>query len=304
MRLILSCAGAALLATFAQAQITVTALERLPLGYAQEWCSPQFSPDGRSVFAAGSSFNGIWQYDLTEGRLRQIAAEPRSGYGFTLSSDGRRIGYRVTDVNPLTHRPTYTAVVRGLADSTSTVLARGADVSAPAFAGGQAVALQSRTVRGDRLSSAHPAVLLGIENTKIALVRNGIRVLLDPFGNGSYIWPTLSPDRTKLAAYEMSRGTFICDLKGKVLARLGRRDAPAWTRDGKWIVYMDDRDDGERLLSSDLYMVSADGKRTVRLTDTKDVLEMHPRCSPTENRIVCDTPDGEVYLLSYKEAGQ
>ncbi len=305
MRLILTGAAAALAAVFAHAQITVTSIERLPLGNGQEWCNPQFAPDGRSVFAAGSSFDGIWRYSLADRRLAQVTAEPKSGYGYTFSADSRRIGYRVTATNPVNHRPTYTAVIQSLDDGTGTVLAQGADVAVPAFAGTQAVTVQSKKLRSaDRLASAHPPVLLGIENTRIALVRNGIRVLLDPFKNGSYIWPSLSPDGTKLVAYEISRGAFICDLTGRILVRLGRRDAPAWTRDGRWIVYMDDRDDGERLLSSDLVMVSADGKRTVRLTDTKDIHEMHPRCSPTENQIVCDTPEGEIYLLSYEEAGQ
>ncbi|HEX9006563.1 MAG TPA: hypothetical protein VF889_04675 [Bacteroidota bacterium] len=305
MRLILSGAAAALLAAFAHAQISVISVERLPLEYAQEWCNPQFAPDGGSVYEAGSSFDGIWCYNLKDGQLTQVTAEPKSGYGYSFSSDGRQIGYRVTEIDPLNHRPTYTAVVRSLASGAGTILARGADVSAPAFAGGQPVALQSTKLRvNDRLSSTHPPVLMGIENTKIALVRNGARILLDPFKNGSYIWPSLSPDGKSLVAYEMSRGTFICDLSGKVLIRLGRRDAPSWTRDGKWIVYMDDRDDGHRLLSSDICMVSIDGKQTVRLTDTKDVMEMHPRCSPTEDRIVYDTPEGEIYLLTYQEAGE
>ncbi len=305
MRLILSGAAAALVAAFAHAQVSVTSVERLPLGYAQEWCNPQFSPDGGSVFAAGSTFDGIWRYNLKDGQLVQITSEPKSGYGYTISSDGRQIGYRVTEINPLSHRPTYSAVVRVIGGGAGTVLARGADVSIPAFAGAQPVALQSTKLRTtDRLNSTHPPVVLGIENTKIVLIRNGVRVLLDPFRNGSYIWPSLSPDRRLLVAYEMSRGTFICDLSGKVLVQLGRRDAPAWTRDGKWIVYMDDRDDGERLLSSDLCMVSADGKQTIRLTDTRDIMEMHPRCSPTENRIVFDTPDGEVFVLTYQEAGR
>jgi Tol biopolymer transport system component len=83
--------------------------------------------------------------------------------------------------------------------------------------------------------------------------------------------------------------------------RLGRRDAPSWTRSGNWIVYMDDKDDGHQILSSDLWAVTPDGKSAVQLTTTDRILEMYPQCSPTENKIVCSTMGGEIYLLSYEE---
>jgi Tol biopolymer transport system component len=102
----------------------------------------------------------------------------------------------------------------------------------------------------------------------------------------------------------MNRGTFVCDRSGTVLARIGLRDAPVWTRDGKWIIYMNDRDDGERMLSSDIYCVTPDGTRTIRLTATPDVMEMNPQCSPTEDRIVCDSPDGDIYMITYAEQGK
>jgi Tol biopolymer transport system component len=146
--------------------------------------------------------------------------------------------------------------------------------------------------------------VLGVEDTKIVLIRNGAKTLFDPLGNGSYIWPSLSPDRTRVLAYEMAHGAFVCDLQGSAVVQLGKRDAPVWTRDGRWIVYMEDKDDGQRVVSSDLFCISADGKRTAQLTNTAGRMEMHPQCSPTGDKIVCSTMDGEIYVLSYKEVGQ
>jgi Tol biopolymer transport system component len=144
-------------------------------------------------------------------------------------------------------------------------------------------------------------VVLGIEATKIAVAVHGVKKLLDPLGKGNYIWPALSPGGTQLVAVDLERGAFVCDLEGNVNVRLGRRNAPAWTRDGRWIVYMDDRDDGHSLISSDLYAVSADGATTVRLTDTPDVHEMYPDCSPAESIILCSSLAGDLYLLTYGE---
>jgi Tol biopolymer transport system component len=102
----------------------------------------------------------------------------------------------------------------------------------------------------------------------------------------------------------MSRGAFVCDPLGKNVVTLGRANAPSWMRSGGWLVYMDDRDDGHLMISSDLYAVDRAGKRRVRLTATPDRLETFPRCSPVENRIVCSTPEGTVLMFMYEEGAR
>jgi Tol biopolymer transport system component len=82
---------------------------------------------------------------------------------------------------------------------------------------------------------------------------------------------------------------------------IGKRDAPSWTRSGKWIVFMDAKDDGHKILSSDIAVVSLDGLMTFPLTTTSQILEMNPVCSPTEDKIACSTGDGSILILEYEE---
>ena len=67
---------------------------------------------------------------------------------------------------------------------------------------------------------------------------------------------------------------------------------------------MSDKDDGDQLQSSDLRAVSDDGTHTVTLTDTPDIKEMYPACSPTDSRIVCSSDEGDIYLITYTEDAQ
>jgi hypothetical protein len=67
---------------------------------------------------------------------------------------------------------------------------------------------------------------------------------------------------------------------------------------------MDDRDDGPRVISSDLVFVSPDGIRSGYLTATDDEMEMFPDCSPVDNRIAYATLAGQVYVLTYQEEGR
>jgi Tol biopolymer transport system component len=291
----------ALIASTAWAQLSVVRIEKLAPGKGA-WSAQKFSPEGTTLYLSTPEQNGIWDYSLVTGKLRQLTSDPGAGYGFSLSPDGRELAYLRRAVGETGRRE---IVVRDLRAGTSRVALSGRGLSLPAFSGnGAAVAATESGVTSTAPPDTRDVTILGIENARIILLRGGKKVPFDPLGNGNYIWPSLSPDRTRILAYDMTIGAFICDLQGNILTRLGRRDAPAWTRDGRWIVYMDDRDDGHRLLSSEIHCVSPDGKVTAALTTTPGILEMFPVCSPTEDRIICSTPDGALYSIFYREVGQ
>ncbi len=288
------------------AQLRLVSIDRLPLpASGPGWTDPQFSPDGHVIFMASADFGSIWSYNPSTKELLERVVARNSGYGFSVSDDGQSLGYRRTDRDDATRRNSNTSVVLNLLDGTNTVVATGADAGIPVFIASQPAVMNAGMISSPVLAALPNTVtVMGIENTKIVLNRNGSKAILDPFGNGNYIWPSLSPDKTRIVAYDVDRGTFVCDLDGGHVVMLGRKDAPSWTRDGKWIVYMNDRDDGDRLLSSDLGCIAPDGSRSAIFANTPDILEMHPRCSPVEDKIVCDAPDGSIFVIQYEEAGQ
>ena len=290
------------LASTGQSQIKVTRSDKLALPRAHSWSHPQFSPTGASIYFTDLDGNGIWEYSLKSRITKQITVDAKSGLAYSISSDGKSLVYRRTQQDWSKTGRKQDIVLTNLTKRSTSVLASGSDVSIPTFSNNTPVySLRSQTIGLHKTTGTSEATVLGIENMKIALSVNGNKVVLDPLGNGSYIWPVLSPDKRQLVAYEMGKGAFVCDLTGKVESMLGRRDAPSWTRTGKWIVYMADKDDGHKLLSSDLCAVSPDGKTVVQLTSTHSVMALDPHCSPTENKIICSTSDGGIMILEYEE---
>ncbi|HLF20045.1 MAG TPA: hypothetical protein VI704_04575, partial [Bacteroidota bacterium] len=75
----------------------------------------------------------------------------------------------------------------------------------------------------------------------------------------------------------------------------------SWSHDGKWIAFMDEQDDGYRILASDIFLISPDGKKTHQLTETAGSIELNPQCSPTEKKIVYHTLDGRIFIVAYAE---
>ena len=290
------------LTSIGQSQIKVTRSEKLTLPQTHSWSHPQFSPTGAAIYFTDLDGNGIWEYSLKSHATKQITADAKSGLSYSISADGKTLVYRRTQQdNPKLTRK-QDIVLTNLTKRSSSILASGPDVSIPTFSDNAPVySIRSQTIGLKKTAGTNEVTVLGIQDTKIALNVNGEKVLLDPIGKGSYIWPVLSPDKRQLVAYEMGKGAFVCDLTGKVQSMLGRRDAPSWTRTGKWIVYMDDKDNGHQLISSDLFAVSTDGKTVVQLTSTPAVMKLDPHCSPTENKITCSTSDGGIMILDTEE---
>ena len=133
-----------------------------------------------------------------------------------------------------------------------------------------------------------------VEKGKIALYKNDEKKILTPFGDGFYLWPSISPDGSKLLFTKAGKGTFISNLDGQVLVELGYANAPRWSTDGKWIVYMRDLDDGHQIIESDIFIISVDGKTTLAITETSDIKEVYPFWS-VENEIVFGSEKGIIY---------
>jgi Tol biopolymer transport system component len=292
----------AISASNGQAQINIKRTEKLALSHSQTWSHPQFAPTGGLIYFTNLDGNGIWEYSPKTRSARQITSDPKSGLAFNISNDGKSIIYRRTLQGNSGRTRKQDVVLMNLAKRSSRVLASGSDVSIPSFAENAPVySTKSKTEGLAGTATTTNVSIIGIEDTKIAVNVNGTKKLLDPLGKGSYVWPALSPDKQQIVAYEMDRGAFVCNLRGTVISTLGRRDAPSWTRSGRWIVYMEDKDDGHKLLSSDIFAVSPDGKSVAQLTSTTGVFELYPQCSPTENKIVCSTSDGSILVLEYEE---
>ena len=287
--------------TAAYGQPAVRTVRKLSLDTSTQWGSPRFSPDGRKIFFTTVSYDGIWEYDLASAGIRKITGDPGAGYGFAVDPQSELLAFRRTTIDPKTHRRHQEIVLQDLRTGSPQVIGAGNDLSLPAFSGGGIVystpaGLQNRPAA----SASSPLAVLGIEDQKIALIADGRKMLLDPFGDGRYIWPSLSPDGSSVLAFESRRGAFVCRTDGSQIVQLGRRDAPSWAHDGRWIAFMDERDDGHQILSSHILLVSRDGGTVISLTDG-DRVDLDPQCSPTDNHIVFSTGNGEIYLLEYGE---
>lgn len=272
-----------------------------------EFCFPRISPDGSKVFFTSAGFKGLWYYDLSAKKVVPFAEEPGAGYEYTFSNDGKSVYYRVNNYGQNGRRISQTMVQKDVATQQRQVLETASELSAPRMLVSNKLAYTSNNSmvmkaagpalkKSSNIQSVNDAVVY-IEDQSIVLYSNGLKKTLTPLGHGNYIWPSLSPDGTKILFTLAGKGTFISDTDGKVLLELGYANAPKWSPDGKWIVYMVDGDDGNVVTSSDIFAVSADGSKKIQLTSTNGDAEMYPEWSSDGKNIVYHSDAGSIYLM-------
>jgi Tol biopolymer transport system component len=284
-------------ANFALSQIRVVSIEKVNLPEKVYSYQTKFSSDGKHLYFSNSSYSGIWRYNIDGKTTQEITKDNFSGFGFDISRAGDKIAYRRTIGEGMFRKQEI--VEKSLNDNSTSVIESAQNISTPIYYSEKIVSSKNiADISG--LQTENEVKLLGIENTKIAIIKNGKKEILDPLENGSYIWPSLSPDGKTILAVDMTQGAFLYTIDSKVTQILGRRNAPSFTHDGKWIIYMLDKDDGHQIISSDIYAVSADGQTTVQLTNDTNI-NLNPVCSVTENKVAFSTLDGKLFILSYEE---
>lgn len=247
--------------------VKVIKKEKLISGEVERLYFPRFSPDGQYLLLTKSNFKGLWIYNISEKQLTKINDYYGSGFNSSINSENGKINfYKEEFVNK--RRESFLKTFD---------LNLGAEVI------------------DSQITNHQPKVFS--ENSQIIINYSRFRKTIKPLGEGNYIWVSLSPKNDKILFTFMGKGTYICDLNGRILTELGYANAPKWSPDGKWIVFMNDKNDGLNYVSSDIFVSSTDGKEKFNITDTISEIEMYPEWSNGGNKIVFNNLSGEIFVV-------
>lgn len=257
------------------------------------------SPQGDYILVTNAENKGLSKYDLATGETTVLTEAPGAGYAAKISADGKTVVYRETSytkddlrMNSLKKQNLATGEVATLVNATRNLQGVAIDDDA-------AVAVNNgkATVKSLGASKAKVNVpVLSIKNRQLMMTVNGKTKVFSPNGTGvSYIWPSLSPDGTKVLYYVCGNGAYVCDLNGKNVKYLGHYSSPKWYSD-EVVVAMNDKDNGEYVTSSEIVAIDLDGN-TQALTDNT-VMAMYPYASAQGDKIVFSTPAGEAYIIN------
>jgi len=262
------------------------------------------APDGRRILLSEPGYRGISLMDIRTGRITGVNDLPGAGFEPSFTGDGNFIIFKSDDfsgVRKLSSLHSYELATGEM----RTLLAGTRNLSAPAVSGGrifclsEGILVSSGAGNSPLKSTATADTVLLLENLTPVLNLNGQKKTLKPSGEGSYIWASLSPDKTRIVYYFAGKGTFISDLEGRILFAPGRISAPKWLSN-QIIIGMDDRDDGHNVTGSEIVCFSLGSNETTYLTSTASRTEMYPFPIPGGKSVVFQTSEGEIFLMKLR----
>lgn len=280
--------------------LSVKSVEKVPIPVDVDNAVAAISPGGDYILLTTSTHRGLKKFDLATGETTTLTEAEGAGYGATVTADGKTIVYRETSFTPqhlkmtaLKSISTVTGAKRELAPAQRMLQGYRLDGNAAAvISKGK---MRVRSLNGAKIVATPPTLSL-TQNHQMQLTRNGKTTLLAPNGkNVRYIWPSLSPDGTKVLYYVSGVGCFVCDLNGNNVKPMGQLRAAKWY-DNTTIVGMNDQDNGEYVTSSSIIAKTLSGAEQKLTSD--EIIAQYPQVSPSSRKIAFETPAGEAYIIN------
>ena len=257
------------------------------------------SGQGDFLLLTADDNSGLTKLDLSTGKAQNITRAAGAGYDARVSPDGKRVVYRE---NSFTSGHLRMVSLRSinLGSSQSRELVAPTRNLQGVGINNQAALPVTRgqvTAKGfEGKVSDKSGVVLSINNRQLMISRNGKTRNLSPNGKDkSYLWPSLSPDGTKILYYVGAEGAFVCNLDGSNVKPLGMMRAPQWWDDST-VVGMYDQDDGEFVYASRIVATNLKGDKQSLTPDS--LIAMYPKVSAQAGKIAFSTPDGKAYIIN------
>lgn len=270
--------AACLMCMLANAQIfVVESVEKLPGASYADARVAGISPNGDYVLMTTGGENGLWRYDIATDKLSLITEARGAGFNVQVSDNGAEVVF--SEMNIEKDRSITNDIYRvNLAQNQKSQVAK----SQPDF---------------NQLGFAEANVKVINEDLQLYVVKNGKKIHIAPQGEEyTYIWQSLSPDKTKILYYVSELGCYVCDIYGKNSQFIGFDcRAPQWY-DNQTIIGMYDIDDEHFTVSSRIVAYTLDGK--YQILTSPDMIAMYPFA--TEGKIAFSTVDSKTYLINVK----
>jgi len=254
------------------------------------------SPQGDYLLLTSATNQGLTKLNLMTGQSQTLSTAPSAGHNVKISPDGQTVVYREGSFNDKHLRYSTLKSVNLATGATQVLVKPTRDLQ-----GYAASATTVGTVNKGKFSKkaigaakAQNLPVLSIDKGKLMITVNGKTRNLSPNGNGySYLWPSLSPDGTQVLYYLAAHGTYVCNLDGTGVRKVGKMRAPVWYDDNT-IVGMMDLDDGEFIYASTIVAATLDG--TTQTLTGDETIAMYPHAA--SGKIAFSTPAGEAYIIN------
>lgn len=257
-----------------------------------DYIGPIWSPAGTQIAVSQSGYQGVWLINAQSQKMTKLSDANAAGFGMAWSHDGQ---FLATTENQPETTPRRTAIriydtknntgkyLSGFETRLTGTLCWSPDDQAVFLVGHSPVSAAFFSLTGNQRVEGYD--FFSILRDQILTYNSASQVVTPRAGNARYLNLQPSPDGNAYVCEKLGGGLQIGNASG-VIAELEKGERPRWSPDGQFIVFQIAKDDGERILESDLWQVNSDGRQMTQLTSTPDQIELNPSLAPNNQTIV------------------
>ena len=276
--------------------LNVQSIEKIALPQGVTINKATISPEGDFVVMAQNEKSGIHRLDLTTKAVTTIS-ESGIMHNVKISRDGSTVVYREPRVNANRMRQIALKSFDLNRGVEATVVPYSRDLQGVAIIDNNIVAVNSEKITTKSINGGEAKVTMPVASIRYGQLCIDGKVISPQGTTGnSYLWPSVSPDGTRVLYFLASSGCYVANIDGTNPVCLGSLHAPLWY-DNNTVVGMYDRDNGHQIYASRLVAVSADGKVKQNITEDAS-LALFPSVNEVGSKIAYTTPAGELFIIN------
>lgn len=276
--------------------LNVQSIEKVALPEGVTVGKATISPNGDFVVIDQNEKSGIHRLDLA---TKSVSTISESGimHDLKISNDGQTALYREPRVNPNRMRQIALKAFDLKRGTESMIVPFCRDLQGAALIDNNVIAVNSEKLTAKNLNGGEAKVTMPVASIRYGqLCIDGKVISPNGTTGNSYMWPSVSPDGTRVLYYLASAGCYVANIDGTNPVRLGALHAPRWY-DNNTVVGMYDRDNGHEIYASRIVAVSADGNVKQDLTEDAS-LALFPSITNAGDKISYTTPAGELFIIN------
>lgn len=259
----------------------------------------KFSPDGKYIAVTNLGNKGIALYQPDGKFIRNITKSEGAGWGFQWSRHENHIAARENYWNgPDKMSAIVIYQINGKKIFSSPL---SPEYSLPFWSTtGRVLTFseqqdQWKTIRLTPTNSGEPIIFF--DGTDLLQTGSplGCPVAVNTSFNGEILNMEYSPDNSKIVVSVAGRGLIVYDCAGNTVYDLGPGESPCWLNN-EILLYMLVKDDGEKIINSDIYVKNFTGSWEKNLTSNFKEPVFYPTASP-DGTVAFTTQDGKAYKM-------
>lgn len=261
---------------------------------------PIISADGSFVVGYSNDKHAIMKIDAASQQATSIT-EGEALYNLRITDDQSNVVFTRPTLNKK-HMRYISLEAVSLNDGKVQVLVKptrrlnhGVSISGSTVTAVENGKVRTKTLVKGVASQSRPVASVSYGHLQVTV--DGKTTTIDPQGRGSYLWPSVSPDGTKVLYWLVGKGCFVANLDGSEAVSLGSLRSPAFMGNDIVVGAYQEGNDQVLTLSKLVAKRISDGA-TQELTG-EEMLALNPSASADGSRVAFTDGEGQVYIINF-----